>query len=98
MEAPEEAILRLVDLALRCVAMPVSNRPSMRDVISALEAIKKELYGVEFSKSKSEVDKMLQERTGSVSVSLSEELCNIGWSNESSTSGSSVMKGSIDSV
>ena len=92
------AIFRLVDLALSCVAMPTSKRPSMTDVITTLEAVKKEVYGVEVPKVQQVVDERLQERTDSFPISLAEEMRNMCLSSKSSTSGSSVKKGSFDSV
>ena len=97
-EAPEEAILGLVDLALSCVAVPTSNRPSMADVVAALEAVRRQLYGVEVSKRHQAVDVRLQERTDSLTISLAQDLGNIYQSDESSSSVLSLMKGSFDSV
>ena len=51
LEISDDAILQLVQLALSCTFMPPSRRPDMKDVVSSLEASRKELFGVIASKS-----------------------------------------------
>ena len=60
LEISDEAILGLVQLALSCTFMPPSRRPDMKDVVSSLEASRKQLFGVIASKSDKYLDAKLR--------------------------------------
>ena len=90
--APDEVFLRLVDLALSCVAMPTISRPSMAVVVTELESAMREVYGVQAPRHQQAVDERLRERADSHSISMSQELDNIGMSDASSSSSFAAMK------
>ena len=60
-EAPPDVLLRLVQLAVSCTQMPTSRRPTMAEVVSSLEGIRRELYGVVVARNIQWVDEHLSD-------------------------------------
>ncbi|CAI5504727.1 unnamed protein product [Closterium sp. Naga37s-1] len=58
---PNELLLQVVELALRCTGMPASSRPHMREVAARLDALSKEFLQKTPSKADSRLESIDQE-------------------------------------
>ncbi|CAI5999256.1 unnamed protein product [Closterium sp. NIES-65] len=47
MDAPDDAVLRLAQLALRCTVQRTASRPNMADIANELQGIRHEVVGKE---------------------------------------------------
>ncbi|CAI5495807.1 unnamed protein product [Closterium sp. Naga37s-1] len=76
MDAPDDAVLRLAQLAMRCTVERTAGRPNMTGVANELQGIRQEVVGKEELSSAIKVDLLAQEmRTGtSFPNDLAEEL------------------------
>ena len=74
-DVPDDALLKLAQMALSCMAMPTSARPRMRSVSMELESIRGDVVGVDPNEHVGRVDRNV--RRG-ISLSLSQELDELG--------------------
>ncbi|CAI5471242.1 unnamed protein product [Closterium sp. Yama58-4] len=76
MDAPDDAVLRLAQLALRCTVQRTASRPSMADIANELQGIRHEVVGKEELSAAIKVDAQAEEmRIGmSLRKSLGAEL------------------------
>ncbi|CAI5461911.1 unnamed protein product [Closterium sp. Yama58-4] len=63
MEARDELVLRVVQLALRCTAMPSAMRPTMGVIAAELEAVLVELGGARSNSAAHQVDQQMEEHS-----------------------------------
>ncbi|CAI5477149.1 unnamed protein product [Closterium sp. Yama58-4] len=62
MDAPDDAVLRLAQLALSCTAERTASRPRMADIANELQGIRHKVVGKEELSAAVKVDKLAQER------------------------------------
>ncbi|CAI5489940.1 unnamed protein product, partial [Closterium sp. Naga37s-1] len=76
MDAPDDAVLRLAQLALRCTVQRTASRPSMADIANELQGIRHEVVGKEELSAAVKVDELAEERRIGMSLrkSLGAEL------------------------
>ncbi|CAI5498461.1 unnamed protein product [Closterium sp. Naga37s-1] len=76
MDAPEEVLLRLTQLAISCTVARTANRPTMGDVANELQAARNEVGGKEEVRAAVKVDAEDEERMGAnkIHLGLDEEL------------------------
>ncbi|GJP48867.1 hypothetical protein CLOM_g8142 [Closterium sp. NIES-68] len=67
MDAPDDAVLRLAQLALSCTVERTASRPSMEGIASELQGIRNEMAGKGELSAAGKVDKQAQEMKGAVS-------------------------------
>ncbi|CAI5534305.1 unnamed protein product [Closterium sp. Naga37s-1] len=87
LEAPDDLVLRMARLALRCTAMPTASRPSISRVLGELLVMKEEFLGQEEDRMAARIDRELESASD---VNLSMEIAraqgarsNVGLSNKS---------------
>ncbi|CAI7837172.1 unnamed protein product [Closterium sp. NIES-53] len=71
LEAPDDLVLRMARLALRCTSMPTASRPSISHVLGELLVMKEEFLGQEEDRMAARIDRELE---SSENVILSMEL------------------------
>ncbi|CAI5487449.1 unnamed protein product [Closterium sp. Naga37s-1] len=71
LEAPDDLVLRMARLALRCTAMPTASRPSISRVLGELLVMKEEFLGQEEDRMAARIDRELE---SSSDVNLSMEI------------------------
>ncbi|CAI7767969.1 unnamed protein product, partial [Closterium sp. NIES-53] len=76
MDAPEEVLLRLTQLAISCTVARTANRPTMGDVANKLQVARNEVGGKEEVRAAVKVDTEDEERMGAnnIHLGLDEEL------------------------
>ncbi|CAI6011030.1 unnamed protein product [Closterium sp. NIES-65] len=60
MEARDELVLRVVQLALRCTAMPTAMRPAMTEIAAELDAVLVEVGGKRINSAAHQVDQEME--------------------------------------
>ncbi|CAI5503680.1 unnamed protein product [Closterium sp. Naga37s-1] len=68
MDAPDDAVLRLAQLALSCTVERTASRPSMADVVNELQGIRNEVVGKVELPAAAKADERAQEMRDSVAV------------------------------
>ncbi|CAI5462886.1 unnamed protein product [Closterium sp. Yama58-4] len=71
LEAPDDLVLRMARLALRCTAMPTASRPSISRVLGELLVMKEEFLGQDEDRMAARIDRELE---SSENVNLSMEI------------------------
>ncbi|CAI5981990.1 unnamed protein product [Closterium sp. NIES-64] len=66
MDAPGEAVLRVVELAVSCTVERTASRPSMAHIATQLQAVREEVVGKEESGAAIKVDAQVQEMKDAV--------------------------------
>ncbi|CAI5931030.1 unnamed protein product [Closterium sp. NIES-64] len=76
MDAPDDVVLRLAQLALRCTVQRTASRPSMADIANELQGMRHEVVGKEVLSAAVKVDELAEERRIGMSLrkSLGAEL------------------------
>ncbi|CAI5986682.1 unnamed protein product [Closterium sp. NIES-64] len=69
MDAPGEAVLRVVELAVSCTVERTAGRPSMAHNATQLQAVREEVVGKEESGAAIKVDAQVQEMKDAVAGS-----------------------------
>ncbi|CAI7862136.1 unnamed protein product [Closterium sp. NIES-54] len=67
MDAPDDAVLRLAQLALRCTVQRTASRPSMEDIANELQEIRDEVVGKEELSAAIKVDEQAKEMRSGMS-------------------------------
>ncbi|CAI5996973.1 unnamed protein product [Closterium sp. NIES-64] len=80
LEAPDDLVLRMARLALRCTAMPTASRPSISRVLGELLVMKEEFLGQDEDRMAARIDRELE---SSENVSLSMEIARAQWARSS---------------
>ncbi|CAI5524324.1 unnamed protein product, partial [Closterium sp. Naga37s-1] len=63
MEARDELVLRVVQLALRCTAMPTAMRPAMTEIAAELDAVLVEVGGKRINSAAHQVDQEMESQS-----------------------------------
>ncbi|CAI5461912.1 unnamed protein product [Closterium sp. Yama58-4] len=76
MEARDELVLRVVQLALRCTAMPSATRPAMAVIAAELEVVLVELANARSNSAAHQVDQQVESQR-QPSLDLDEEMARV---------------------
>ncbi|CAI5975934.1 unnamed protein product [Closterium sp. NIES-64] len=63
MEARDELVLRVVQLALRCTSMPTAMRPAMTEIAAELDAVLVEVGGKRINSAAHQVDQEMESQS-----------------------------------